>query len=249
MADVVTHRKIAAELREEILRGDYKPGHQLPSITTLMAKHGVSRQTVSQAYDMLKREGLVEARRGAGAFVKHRPTVRRLTRNRLSGAARRAGRGWFLSDADVSGFTPTVVVELRREAADQRSAAALDIDEGAEVVVRDRVMSADDVPVQLAVSRYPADIAAGSRLEDENPGRGGSWAVLEELGFAVEQAVEFVRTRPPSVTEVDLLRLAEGTPVLQVTRVAYDGGGRPVEVNDMVLAGDRYELAYEISVD
>ena len=41
------------------------------------------------------------------------------------------------------------------------------------------------------------------------------------------------------------MRLREGQHVLAVTRVAY-AGVRPVEVNDMVLTADRYELVYEI---
>ncbi|WP_132208443.1 UTRA domain-containing protein, partial [Kribbella steppae] len=42
---------------------------------------------------------------------------------------------------------------------------------------------------------------------------------------------------------------AGGVPVLVIRRVAYDRTGRAVEVNDMTLAGNRYELTYEIPAD
>jgi GntR family transcriptional regulator len=41
--------------------------------------------------------------------------------------------------------------------------------------------------------------------------------------------------------------LGLGTPILTVTRIAYTDDGAPLEINDMVMAGDRYELIYEFS--
>ena len=38
-------------------------------------------------------------------------------------------------------------------------------------------------------------------------------------------------------------------PVLTITRVAYDIKGVPLEINDMVLSGERYELVYELPAD
>ncbi|MCP2167285.1 UTRA domain-containing protein [Goodfellowiella coeruleoviolacea] len=48
--------------------------------------------------------------------------------------------------------------------------------------------------------------------------------------------------------EADLLGLAYGLPVLRVTRLAL-AEDTPVEVNDMVLAADRYELLYRWAAD
>lgn len=242
-------RKIAADLRAAIHRGEYRPGHQLPSGTALMDRYKVARQTVQNAFDILHSEGLTIGRAGAGVFVRERPSVRRLARNRLNRAARKAGRGAFMADAAVSGFTPTTVVTVRTEPADARTADALDLDEGTLVVVRDRVMSADGVPVQLAVSRFPAAIAAGTRLEQVDTGPSGAYGVLEEIGHRLDHFVEYVATRVATVDEVELLRLRPGDPVLTVTRVAYGATGSPVEVNDMVLVGERYELMYEITAD
>lgn len=50
----------------------------------------------------------------------------------------------------------------------------------------------------------------------------------------------------PTPAEVSTPQLAPGTPVLTVTRVAFTVDGTPVELNDMVLAADRYEPAYDI---
>ena len=50
----------------------------------------------------------------------------------------------------------------------------------------------------------------------------------------------------PTPEEASTLQLAEGVPVLHVTRIARNTDGVALEVNDMILAGDRYELDYQI---
>ena len=66
-----------------------------------------------------------------------------------------------------------------------------------------------------------------------------------EAGHRLASFVEHVGARMPTPDEASLLQLAEGVPVVTVTRVAYREDGRPVEMNDMVLAADRYQLSYE----
>lgn len=246
----MTARKIAKSVRAEIKRGDYRPGQRLPSASQVAERFGVTMQTAQSMYSLLKAEGIVSTIPRKGFYVRAAPTVQRLARNRLSKEARRQGRGWFLGDAEASGFTPTVEVEVYREPAEERIADALAVDTGTEVVVRHRVYRANDVPVQVATSRFPASLVSGSRVEEADTGKAGVWGVLEGLGHpVVTPAVELVSTRMPAPEERELLQLAEGVPVLDVTRVAYDASGLPLEINDMLLAGDRYQLAYEINVD
>lgn len=242
-------RRIAADLRAAIERGDYQPGHQLPSGSALMKQYGVARQTVQNVFDALRAEGLVTTRPGAGVFVRAKPAVTRLTRNRLSRQARQGGKGAFLGDAAASGFTPSAAVTVRTEPASERVADALGLAPGEEVLVRERVLSADGDPVQLATSRLPRTITAGTRIETEDTGPGGSYARLEEAGYVLHHFTEHVSTRPASSAEAETLRLAPGSPVLCVCRIAFDTAGAPLEINDMILAGDRYELVYEIPAE
>ncbi|MEU4804349.1 GntR family transcriptional regulator [Actinosynnema sp. NPDC023587] len=242
------YRTIAAELRAAIARGAYVAGQTLPSATMLMAEYGVSRQTVANAMDMLRGEGLVEGRAGAGVYVRRRPVAVRLARNRLSREAREAGRGAFYADAAAAGWTPTVEVTVTVEPATEDVADLLAINPGDEVVVRARVMRADGVPVQIATSRLPRSITAGTRIEDEDTGPSGTYGVLDEMGHRLGHSVERVRTRPATLEEEDVLRLPPAAPVFDVVRVAYTADGRPVEINRIVMAGERFELVYEIDM-
>jgi hypothetical protein len=120
------------------------------------------------------------------------------------------------------------------------------LDQHAEVVARDRLMLADDRPVQIAVSRLPGDLARGTPIEQEDTRPGGIYARLDDLGHGPTHFTVIVSARMPGPEESPALALSGGTPVLLITQVAYDSNDRPFEVNDMVLAADHYELVYEV---
>jgi len=240
------YRDIAADLRHRIDAGEYPPGSQLPPVAELTATYGVARQTARQAVASLAAAGLVEVTAGrGGTVVLARPTLQRLARTRLSRAERRRGRGAFLSDAEAAEFTPQVDVSVRTEPADDRAAELLGIEPGEQVTVRERVMYADSVPVQLATSRLPRRLTERTAIEAENTGPGGTYARLEEAGHKLTRFTEAVRARPAEPAEATALRLRDGQYVLAVTRIAY-AGVAPVEMNDMILTADRYELLYDV---
>ena len=56
-------------LKERIIAGEWKPGEQIPSENKLCQMTGASRVTVRSAIQRLSSLGLVESRRGSGAFV------------------------------------------------------------------------------------------------------------------------------------------------------------------------------------
>jgi GntR family transcriptional regulator / MocR family aminotransferase len=63
------HRQIYDGYRDAILRGDLRPGQQLPSSRALANEIGISRFPILDAYAQLLTEGYFESRTGAGTFV------------------------------------------------------------------------------------------------------------------------------------------------------------------------------------
>ncbi|TGE00225.1 PLP-dependent aminotransferase family protein [Methylobacterium nonmethylotrophicum] len=61
--------QIGAALKAQIADGTYPPGAALPSTRALAAELGVSRTTVTAAYDQLHAEGYLETRQGSRARV------------------------------------------------------------------------------------------------------------------------------------------------------------------------------------
>ncbi|WP_173517072.1 MocR-like pyridoxine biosynthesis transcription factor PdxR [Ensifer sesbaniae] len=64
-----TTRRIYEALKAQILGGTYGPGDRLPSTRALAAELGVSRTTVTAAYEQLLSEGFLESRQGAPSRV------------------------------------------------------------------------------------------------------------------------------------------------------------------------------------
>ena len=67
------HEHVADQLRAAISEGRLEPGARLPSERELARQLTVSRATVVSALNLLRGEGLVESRRGAGSWVRRRP--------------------------------------------------------------------------------------------------------------------------------------------------------------------------------
>jgi len=63
-------QQLAARMAERIRRGALSPGARLPSVREGARLHGVSPSTVVSAYDQLQAQGLVEARRQRGFYVR-----------------------------------------------------------------------------------------------------------------------------------------------------------------------------------
>lgn len=60
---------IALTIKDEVLSGKYSGGTRFPSLTRLMRRFSVSRMTALRAVEKLKKDGMVESRRGKGVFV------------------------------------------------------------------------------------------------------------------------------------------------------------------------------------
>lgn len=67
------YAQIAAELRAQIERGEYRPGAAIPSEHELARAFSVGRPTVRQATQLLVDESVLERRQGSGTYVSQPP--------------------------------------------------------------------------------------------------------------------------------------------------------------------------------
>ncbi|MEV7729912.1 GntR family transcriptional regulator [Streptomyces sp. NPDC087917] len=237
--------RIAAALKDAIASGEYGPGDRLPGESDLMAAYGVARMTARQAFGVLQSEGLAEARKGAGVFVREfRVGIRRRGIQRL--AVEVWGAGGSIWAADGKGRDPEVeFLGVAEEAVPAAVAAALDLAGGGPACVRRRRFLLDGKPVLLATSYLDAALVAGTAIAEPNTGPGGIYARLAEIGHKPARFREEIRSRMPSGDEATRLGLAAGTPVVLICRTALTADGRVVEVNEMVLDASAYVLEYE----
>lgn len=60
---------------------------------------------------------------------------------------------------------------------------------------------------------------------------------------------EDVTTRLATHEEGSFLRLPTPAPVLYLVRTAFDAEGRPVEICEHIMSGERWQLSYEWPAD
>ncbi len=94
-----------------------KPGEALPAVRTLAADLKVNPNTVQHAYRTLVEEGVIEMRRGLGAFVAARPREAR----QKSGAVARQIAERALREAFRHGLLGSDLVKALQEIASKRS--------------------------------------------------------------------------------------------------------------------------------
>jgi GntR family transcriptional regulator len=231
-----------------IARGEYSRGALLPPETDLAQRFGVSRQTVNRALAILEAEGLVRVERPRGTIVSEIPPILRNAVSRYQREERERGesRGAFDTEVRTLGRTPRAELRVERVIPPTRVAELLGISANeVSAVVRERKMFVDDVPVQIATSYIPLDIAAGTAIEQEDSGPGGIISRFAELGHAQARITEHIEVRPPAAEEATFLRMTEDQRVFDVTHVGWTSEDRAVEVALHVMPTHQWQLDYE----
>lgn len=237
--DRPAYLRIAADLRVLIEEGDLPPGARLPSRAQLSRRYRVSDRVAVEAVKVLAAEGLVEGRPGSGTYVRERPSTRTLPRGTPRGGAAPGTAGTVAGRA---------VSETRR--ATPGIAARLGIEPGDEVMCTEYVFTDEGEPAMLATSWEPLALTWDTEIRRPEDGPfGGSGVVnrMAAIGVTVTRATETVSARPVAEREADLLGIPLHAIVMAIRRTYY-AGDRPVETADLVVAADRYELAYEFPV-
>lgn len=240
MTEVPKYRQIADALREKIASGKLKPGDDLPGENVLMADHHAARSTVRQAMAVLRAEGLVETFRGTPSKVRDFRPIIRVETARASEAQWGAGRSMWENDLDGREFA-TDFLRVAPGSAPGRVARVLGT---SDVIIRSRRYLINGKPSLVAHSYIPADIAAGTRIAEQDTGPGGTYARLKDLGFSPAGFSMQVWSRPPQGDEALLLKLPANAWVLAAVRTAFDETGRAVEVNEMTLDPTVYVLQF-----
>ncbi len=243
---IARYQQVADRLRQAIVAGEYPSGQALPSESVLAEQYGLNRTTINKAVRLLAAQGLVTVEHGRGAFVRIPRPVMHVSTSYVTQVGDQPRASWH-SEAQRLGMRGTQeLTEVGEVAAAEDIGGLLGIEPGSTVLVRRRVMLLDDEPVQLADSYYPLDLAQDTPIAESRKLPGGTVAALERLGLQLGDFQEQVSARPATPEERQALQLADGIPVLVLTRTTYTTDGQAVEVSRAVLASDRHQLTYRL---
>lgn len=229
-------RTIAESVSADIAAGKYRPGDKLPTEAEFARRFAVHRHTVRRALSGLIDNGVIVPRQGAGVYVAQDVTEYPLgSRVRLSRNLMRAGR-----------TAHREVLALETRAGDATETGALGLDPGAEVIVYEGISMADDSPIALFCSVFPAAALPGLKaaLADLN----SVTAALKSVGVADYLRVSTrITAQIATPVHVRHLRLRPGAPILRSVAVNVDPKGRPVEYGRTWFSGDRITLTLDAS--
>jgi GntR family transcriptional regulator len=225
----VRYRTIADDLRARVERGEFVAGRLLPSEAELSAQYDASRVTVRRALELLRDDGLLDARQGFGWFVPADPL--RQTLGRLA---------TIEGQLAAEGVRPERrVLEFAFVPATGRVVDVLACDQ---VLRVRRVNLADGEPFAVVTVWCPAEL--GQHLSRASVERSPFYELLSVPLGGATQTIGAAAASPADATE---LVVPVGSPVLRCERVTFGVDGKPVLLSVHVFPAHRTEFVVELA--
>lgn len=226
----IRYRAIGEDLRRRLQAGEFAAGRVLPSESELSASYAASRVTVRKALELLRDEGLVDARQGFGWFVPSDPV--RQTLGRL---------GTIEAQLEASGIrSERRIVSFGFVPAPARAAEVLGA--GSVLEVR-RLNLADDEPFALVTVWCPEEL--GSRLSRHDVERSPFYELLDvPLGGAVQT----IGATAADAEVASVLDVPVGSPILHVERITSTPDGRAVLLSEHQYPAHLTEFVVDLPV-
>jgi GntR family transcriptional regulator len=236
---ITPYRQVASALRDQIARGKIRQGAKIPTARELAEQYGVALTTAVRAVDELRKDGVIETRRGLGSFVRQTPELTRQGHNRYQRSSE--GLAPNRAEAAAGGWLDHVDSESWREEASEDIAERLGISTGEPVSAVRYIWSVDGQPVQVSTQWEPLSLTSGTSIEEPASGTRGNPGVIarfDSIGLHIDHVIEDLRVRMPSGGESATLRIGSGVPVFMIERTHW-AGDTAVETADIVIRGDR----------
>lgn len=229
-----SHRaRLLAALRQAVMDGTWPPGMALPKETDLAAQHGVSRMTMNKVLVQLAAEGFLTRRKRLGTLVaepRAQSAVMAISDIAAEVAAMGQTHSWMLESRILR--APTVA-----------EAMALDLPEGAEVLMLRGLHKADGKPFCLELRAInPAAVPAASDA-DFAAVPPGQW-LLATIPWTA--ATNRIRAVSAGGAEARALDVPVGGPCLEILRRTQTGGDWVTQVR-LLYPGAAHQLVAEFA--
>lgn len=230
--------KIATRLEADIQAGRLKAGEKIDSERALAEELGVSRMTARQALQHLTNRGLLETRVGQGTFVTHAIIEQKLST--LTGFTEEMARHGHKSSSIV------VLAETRK--ADSFALEALKLPANSRVHRLVRVRLVDGEPVAIETTDISAALAPGL-IDFADFSRDSLYGILREhFGVIPTTGEQTMMAATADAATARSLDVREGSPVLKLTRLTFDGKQRPFEFVRSFYRGDSFVMKVDLNL-
>jgi len=217
------------QLRDEIAAGQYSDGARLPTESELVARHGLSRQTVRRAFQDLVAEGAVYRVPGRGTYASEPGRYLRQL-------------GSIEDLMSLSDDTTMEVLAGLRRRVDVDAASRLRLDDDVVYTVVFRRLH-DGVPFVSTTVHLIPSVAQPiqATLVDGAVGTQTVIGLLEpHLAEPIAEAAQSITVAPADDVVADAVGCEPGHPMLRVDRLYTDAGGSPVELSVSHFLPEQY---------
>ena len=227
------HLQVELLLREMIKQPEYQAGKLLPKEIDIAKRLGISRNTVRQATNKLAHENLLVRKKGIGTKVASNGVTTSLS-------------SWtsFSNEMHEHGISlVNFEINTRWVKADEQISLALEIKEGTEVLMLERLRGTEDGPIVYFVSYFhprvgmTGDEDFTEHLYEIMENNYSTIASLSKEQIKAKSADEFIAEK---------LSMESGDVILCRERRVYDPGGRPIEYNLGYYHADKFTYTIDI---
>lgn len=210
--------QVRDSLVRRLIDGAWQPGQMIPSEMELARELGVSQGTVRKALDTMTAENLLIRRQGRGTYVAE-PEESRILFHFFR----------MVSDSGERAFPDSRILRRAKGKAGRGEAAALAIAAGGDVWRIERVRTFGAAPLIVETITLPAARFPGFEALAEIPNNvyrlySDGW------GITIAAARERLKAIAAGAADAKHLGCAAGTPLLEISRVAFDLEQNPVEL-------------------
>ena len=234
MAKTPAYRTVYQAIKKQIREKKYPVGSLLPTEGELEQEFCVSRTTIRRAIGLLASDGYIKVTQGRGTEVLDRSTFQNL--NRISS---------ITESLTTKGHTVTSrEMDIRKVRVTGQVAKMLQLNEGCEAYLVQRLQYADDVPIALMINYLRVEQVPG--LERFSGCFSGLYAFLErQYGIVIKEATEYLSATTADFCEAKLLHVDVGAPLLCSRRISCTEIG-VFEYSINKIVAEHYEYCVQL---
>lgn len=222
------------ELKQRIDRGELPAGTRLPSEPELAAELQVSRATLREALRAMELEGLLRRRQGSGTFVAEHPRM-----------ANSLDVNYGVTDAIRAAGMTAGIADGRHwvEPASAGEAALLELEPGQDVLVVERLRTAEGKPVVLSRDLFPSRLLEGRERVVQQMLERSIYEVLErDLDIVIHHGVARFRPVRADHAVAGRLGVPRGELLLYLWQVDYAQDGVPIVSSHEFHLADAFDF-------
>jgi GntR family transcriptional regulator len=211
------YKKVDNIIRQGLINNTWKPGEMLPSEIQLATELNVSQGTVRKALNDMVAEHLLFRQQGVGTFVSEH-TERRSLFLYFSIVGNDGAR--ILPESNILSCEEKLPSPLEK--------SKLELINGDLIVRFQRIRYFNNISTIIETICLPLEHFPGFGSEMEPPNN--LFRFYQSIyGITVAKAEEHLKATIASAEEATILNINEGTPMLEIDRIAKMLDGRPVE--------------------